>query len=318
MGRVPYTLQGKMFEGSPTNGTNLRDQNSIQGAVKWTISNTNLATKNFQQLVSLAHFDLFDPKRTTIPVDAVSFRGYPTLTIELTDFEGVVLPGGANGSIQFNLNSNNRFVGYNYNLFIQAWSGDGFTPPEPDNPDSPSDNYAETNVNVNAGVILNQSILMLFDEVIINPLSTQAIFTIRVEFRDNSVDGANLNPNIFYFKVGSTETRGFFGDTQFNVSPLPNNPNPYPNSHQVTPLTNSDCPPNIAGSQFEIFSNSTNLSAVGSIVSLVGNVMDPVTPGFYSYGFGNTTYILQITLIKGGTESVVFSATECDTSGPIE
>jgi hypothetical protein len=94
MGLVPITGQGKSFEGSPTNTTNLADKNSIQGAIKGTLSNPALAVKNMRTLAGLARLDMFVPKRATLPVSMADFRGFPRPTLvsldlgcDFTDFE---------------------------------------------------------------------------------------------------------------------------------------------------------------------------------------------------------------------------------------
>lgn len=122
MGRVPTAGQAKIFEGNPTNGTNLSDANSIQGAIKGTLDNPSSAnTKNFQTLIGLTKLDMMVPKRTTLPNDAVSFRGFPRPTLSIVNQYGGFIGSDIinlitvtlNNKVGFNLSTTLEFINLN-------------------------------------------------------------------------------------------------------------------------------------------------------------------------------------------------------------
>jgi hypothetical protein len=313
MGKIKYTGQQKAFEGT---AGSIPDNQSIQLAVKGTrtVGEQSSVTKNMLTIAGLSYLDMFDPKRTTQPIDMATYRGFPILTINALNFDGLVFPitGGYEGYINFTLNSNTRRVGYPYRLFVQAWSGDGFTPPgEPDSP-APSDNYAETVINVTAGTVLNQTIQLNFDEIIVDVFSEVAEFTLRVNYLDDPW-GAGMLSNQFYFNVGFTETKNTFGEHQFTVAPVSNS-DPYPYQHVLLPLDGSTCNSVVTGEQLTVFSDSANLSA-GGLISTASNVMTPISAGFYSFQNSSTFYVLTVSL--SGSDSFVSNITNCGSTPPI-
>lgn len=313
MGRIKYTGQQKAFEDAPAT---IPNNQSIQLAVKGTRTSAeqNSVVKNMQTIASFAYLDMFDPKRTTTPNSMVQFRGYPCITIEITNIIAQVLPDGAGGWLDFTLRSGGMRVGFPYRLHIQAYSGTGFTPPEPDNPDSPSQNYQETTITIGAGTVFNQRISLPFNEVIVNQQSNQATFTLIVNYLDNPWD-EGFASNIFYFLNDSTETKGNFGDLTVNITPMANNPNPFPISHTLTPISNTNCGTySITGSSITAFSNSTDLSVTGSDVSQVGNTMTPIATGSYLWQGGGNSYLLTVTLSGGST--FVSAVVNCGNTPP--
>lgn len=128
MGRVPINQQGKFFEGTPTNATNLSDANSVQGAVKGSVNNPASVTKNASTIASLSKLDMFIPKRTTLPIDAATFRLYPTPSITISDSftTTVISENNLQGTLTLVLSVNNK-VGYNYRIDFEIYTNNNKT-----------------------------------------------------------------------------------------------------------------------------------------------------------------------------------------------
>jgi|GEM_PF-5761919 hypothetical protein len=114
MGRVSNTGYSKAFEGT-ANGVS--DFNSIQKAIKGTITDTSLATKNMNTLANLARLDMFVPKRTNPPVDMASFRGFPQATINVAHNIQSADTSLGTAAHTFNFTFNNK-VGYDVKIQI--------------------------------------------------------------------------------------------------------------------------------------------------------------------------------------------------------
>ena len=108
MGRIRYFGAQKAFEGTPMT---IPDEQSIQYAVKMTLPSGSRAgvTKNMQTIATSSIFNLFDPKRTTAPVDMAQFRGYPKPTVTL--IYGLAEFRDNNVAVNFGVQTNN-IVGY--------------------------------------------------------------------------------------------------------------------------------------------------------------------------------------------------------------
>lgn len=120
MGLVPMLGPSKTFEGPPTNATNLADENSIQGAIKGTVDDPTPVVKNFSVLAVIAKKDMFVPKRTTVPIDTVAFRGFPRPTIVLVSDYSESSDGDLN--ISFTITTNNK-VGYDIDFTFELRVG---------------------------------------------------------------------------------------------------------------------------------------------------------------------------------------------------
>lgn len=109
MGRILYgNIPQKAFEGNPSS---IPDTQSIEYCVKMTLPSGQRSnvTKNMQVIANNSKLDMFDPKRTTLPISMAQFRGYPKPTV--TVIEGVAEFTSTNAAINFGLLINN-IVGY--------------------------------------------------------------------------------------------------------------------------------------------------------------------------------------------------------------
>jgi hypothetical protein len=118
MGRVSKDQQAKAFEGTPTN---ISDLNSIQKAVKGTIGDESLATKNLNTLASLARQDMFYPKRISgSPVDCAQFRSYPLPTFTIT-YEATKSGSSDDWDVDLAVQAIvNNYVGFDGRIDIEA------------------------------------------------------------------------------------------------------------------------------------------------------------------------------------------------------
>lgn len=123
MGRVNNTGYSKAFEGSVNdpNGNIIHDNRSIQKAVKGTISNESLATKNLDTLAGLANLDLFNPKRTSLPTSTDDFRAFPKPTINANVITKTAIKNNVTNkysiAVQIDCSINNR-VGFKSKLTV--------------------------------------------------------------------------------------------------------------------------------------------------------------------------------------------------------
>jgi hypothetical protein len=307
MGRIRFTGNQKAFEGSPSG---IPDANSIQSAVKWTLDNTNLATKNMITLASLAKRDMFVPKRTTAPVDMGQFRGFPQITIDVEILDTYVIENetGNAGQVTFNLKQNNK-VGYNYRLFVEVWSGDSFTPEEPDNPDSPSGNYKSNTFEVSAGVVLDQPYSFIFDEVIVDVFSGVAEFTMKITYTE-LVTGSDYVSNTVYINYNGSEISDSFRDIEFTVAPYTGTPTPiFPFEFTVMPIDTFSCNAVSTVDPLTFYSDSSSL---GVNVGLSLSPIEPVSfRGVFMYVAGGETFIMNVRVNVGNGYSIITDYEEC-------
>jgi hypothetical protein len=307
MGFVATSGQSKAFTGTPSS---IPDHNSIQQAIAGTLSTPSNATRNLQTLASESHKDMFVPKRSTNPVDCLTFRGYPQLTFNVSYNTGEVYStGGGNygGSITINLNSNSRFVGFPYRLVIQVWTGGGFTPPEPDNPGGPSNNYTTSTLNIPAGTTLTGTQTFTPPQVILE--NGSANFEILITYY-RAVDGVNYAQGNAYFANLNTGTEVSATLRSFNYTvsaPVL----PYPFSHVIYLTDASSCEANVIGQQ-TVFANTDFIASPGVQLSASNSSYVNITNNVnYHWFTGNTKYRLTLRTVSGVT--TVLNVTNCGT-----
>ncbi len=314
MGFINYTGLSKAFTGEPFT---VLDTNSIQAAVAGTLTNQASATKNMITLATVSHLDMFAPKRTAPPNSTSGFRGYPKLTFNYTLISKTVYPDaqsstGYKGTLSFSLNSNNRFVGFPYRIFIQVFSGTSFTPPEPDNPGGASGDYFETTIDVGTGGTFNQTFNLLLTDVDFSALSNTTTYSINIYYTQSVGGQPYVSSNFYLFNGTEDLDSNVVRSLEEVVSPQANQ-NPYQFAFTFTPISAFDCLASQTGAPITVWSESPNLS-IGSIISLSTSQMVAFT-GDYEWFSNSDRYVVVIRQNFTTGNSFVNNLQLCSTGG---
>jgi hypothetical protein len=326
MARLPVTPTSfKGHQGSPSTPI---DYNSIELAVRGTLTNPPNSINDFDTLVALANWNLLDEQASNAngtpilrgqqPTSYGQFQGFPKVGINVVKIEGYLLQqqnNTYNSYLKVNLNSYGRRVGYNYRLKIISWTGESFTPPEPDLPGSGQTNYFETLITVDASTFLNTDLIINITGAQYSSASNTARNHIRIEFQQMMADGTYLydtstarTTTFYLFQEGTQRSTDIFGDMFYDLNPFVI-VNPYPFAHTVYSTTAYDCEATTGASQV-IYSDVTPL-ILNAIISQSTSSMVAVPQSFFHYFDGGIKYRVSTRINANTGNSFIFNIESC-------